>query len=60
LAWQLKPRDAPWLLQGALDTIPVAEVGPGGPIAQGSVWIIGDAQLEVEQWLQIDAALMNG
>jgi len=59
LAWQLEPQDAPWLLQGALDTIPVAELGPRGPIAQGSIRIDGDALLEVEQRLQIDSALMN-
>jgi len=55
----LEPHDAPWLLQGALDTIPVTEVGPHGPIAQGSIRIAGDALPEVEQCLQIDAAVMN-
>jgi len=56
---QLEPPDAPWLLQGAIDTIPVTEVGPRGPIVQGSIRIAGDAVLEVEQCLQIDAAIMN-
>jgi len=42
-----------------VDTIPVTEVGPRGPIVQGSIRIAGDAVLEVEQCLQIDAAIMN-
>jgi hypothetical protein len=34
-------------------------VGVGAPVAQGSLWIIGDALLEVEQRVQIDAVLVD-
>jgi len=42
-------RDAIWGRHGAVNTIPPAEVGVVAPIAQGSIWIIIDAVLEVEQ-----------
>jgi hypothetical protein len=56
---EAEPRDAIWSRRGAPNTIPPAEVGAHGPIAQGSIWIAGDTLLEMEQRAKILAALMN-
>lgn len=55
---EVEPRDAPRPRLAAVDTVPTTEVDAGVPIAQGSIWIAGDALLEPEQRLQIDAVII--
>ena len=46
---EVETQDAEWWRRGTRDTVPPAEVGAHGPIAQGSTWITSDALLEIEQ-----------
>lgn len=41
------------------DALPPTVVDAGVPRLQGSIWVTSDALLELEQRVQIDAALMN-
>jgi hypothetical protein len=44
---QVEPRDAIWSRGTAIHTMPLTEVDAGGPVAQGSMRIVGDAVLEL-------------
>lgn len=51
--------DAIWSRRTAVNTTPPAEVGTGVPIAQGSMWIVGDVVLELDQRERIRTAAMD-